>query len=235
MIKPCSACNNEPIKNNIYKTRLEHFLEVQLPKDNKHYENKNRIQIKLKNIEPNRCIFYFASQPRDFTKKLQIQVTAYGKLKNSGVTKTNKNGDATLYLDCPQIYIAASEKVYSRHFHFIYWDEINKTWEHNVYTQQILCNVKLDFVKKHMKKIVLIDARNYDSYMEDHIKGAISMPFDQKWTSKSVFKEINTVKKDCKDKLVPIVVYCAKGCNSAIQLYDKLNKLEFYNTMHLEF
>lgn len=229
-MKSCSACNDSTVKVNLLKKKkIDSFLESYLPKDDKIFCNKKSNKIILNNVEKNRSIFYFATQSRDFTKEIINQKEAYGKFKNSGVTKTDNKGNAVLYLDCPQLYISESGKVKPRHYHFIYWDNKEKSWERDFYTQQILCDIDLNFVKKNRQKIVLMDAKDYESYMKNHIEGAISIPYNEKWTSKSIFKEINQVN----NKLIPIVIYCNPGCDIYKILYEKLIKLGFYNVFHL--
>jgi hypothetical protein len=35
------------------------------------------------------------------------------------------------------------------------------------------------------------------------------------------------------NKLVPIIIYCSGKMNEGMKLYKKLNKLGFYNTLHI--
>lgn len=226
-MKPCITCHNKPMKNGIFKAELQHFADKNLPKDNKCYHDKSGNKIHITGLKPNKTIFYFATNQHDFTKSIKPRVKAYDKLQNSGVLRINKDGEADAYLHCPQLYINHDGKVYSRHFHFLYWNDDKKEWDKNLFTQQILCDVDNDFVGKHIKKSILIDARPEEYYTKEHVKGAISMPYNKKWTEEMVFEKIKT-----ENKLVPIILYCAKGCNAAYKLYEKLNKLEFYNTMH---
>ena len=226
-MKPCMTCHNKPIKNEIFKAELQHFADKNLPKDNKPYHNKDANKVHIIGLKPNKTIFYFATNEHDFTKSINPRIKAYDKLQNNGICKTNKNGETYAYLHCPQLYINSDDIVYSRHFHFLYWDDDKKNWNKNLFTHQILCNVDNEFVEKHMKKSILIDARPEKYYIKNHVKGAISMPYNKKWTEEMIFEKIKT-----ENKLVPIILYCAKNCNMAYKLYKKLNKLEFYNTMH---
>lgn len=132
---------NKPIKNGIFKKKgLEHYSDKYLPKDNKSFHNNKANKIHLSGLKPNKTIFFFGSKKRDYTKKLLDQSIAYGKLENSGVVRSNKNGEATVYLHCPQIYINADGTVHNRHFHYLYWDDDKNEWNKNLYTQYILCN-----------------------------------------------------------------------------------------------
>ena len=234
-MKPCMTCKNKPTKNGIYKAHLAHFADKNLPKDNKCYHDKNGNKISMLKLKPNKTIFYFATNENDFTKSIKSQIIAYDNLKNSGVVRVNKDGEAVAYLKCPQLYVNADGNVYSRHMHFLYWDDSKNSWDKNLYTQQILCNVNEEFVKTHMKKSIIIDARSSEYYNKSHVKGAINLPYDKKWTEESVIEELSKgIKNYDVNKLIPIIIYCAKGCNVAHKLYHKLNKLGFYNTVHAE-
>lgn len=234
-MKPCLTCKNKPIKNKIYKAHLEAFAEKNLPKDNKCFFNKNTSKIELSNLTPNKTIFYFATNERDFTKSIKPQIEAYDNLKNSGVVRINKDGEAIAHLKCPQLYVNTNGNVYSRHIHFLYWNDEKKMWDKNLYTQQILCSVDEEFVKINMKKAIIIDARSNDYYLKSHVKGSINLPYNKRWTEESVKSEFKKgIKNYDGNKLVPIIIYCAKGCSLSEKLYEKLNKLGFYNTMHAD-
>jgi rhodanese-related sulfurtransferase len=236
-MKPCMTCENKPTKNGIYKAHLENFVVKNLPKDNKCYHNKDKDtnKIKMSKLKPNKTIFYFATNDNDFTKNIKPQIEAYENLKNSGVTIINKDGEGIAYLKCPQLYSNTDGNIYSRHIHFLYWDDNKGTWDNNLYTQQVLCDVNEEFVKKYMKKSIIIDARSAEYYNKSHVKGAINLPYDKRWNEKSVLEELKKGMNNYDgNKLVPIILYCAKNCNASNKLYQKLNKLGFYNTMHAE-
>jgi len=230
-MKPCFTCEKNPIKNGIYQAHLEKFAEKNLPKTNKQYHNTGGKKIHIQGLKPNHIIFYFATNERDFTKSIKQQTDAYNKLENSGVTKTDSNGEANVFLKCPQLYVNDDGEVYSRHFHFIYWNEKNGVWDKNLFTQQILCNVDWDFVHKYDKKAVVIDARPNEYYEKSHYQGAINMPFNKRWNEENVIAQLKNYKGD---KMIPLILYCAKGCDAANKLYHKLDKLGFHNTMHAE-
>ena len=224
MKKACITCYKKPIKNGLYRAKLQHFADKQLPKNNKTYHQKLCPKIKISGLKPNKSIFYFGTENRDFTKKIQSRLIAYGKLKNSGVGKVDENGNCIIYLQCPQLYMNDNGKVYSRHFHYLYWDEKNLEWNKDLYTQQILCKIDKDILLKYMKKSILV---NPDiSSDKPCMNNIISLPYKKNWTESSIF---NIIKK--KDKLVPIIIY-SKESENCIKLYKKLNKLGFYNTVY---
>jgi len=228
-MKPCITCQNKPMKNGYYKAELLSKFINYLPKTNKLCCDEKNQKIKMEKLKPNSKIFYFATKNRDFTKPIQMRSAAYNNLKNSGVVKVNSKGETTVHLKCPQVYRNDDGKVYHRHFHFIYWDAKNNQWDENLYTQKIICHVNEDFVKKYLKKAILIDALPLDHYKEKHIKGAHSLPYNKKWTEKDVEKIVG------KDKLKPIIVYCwNKKCSAAHDVCVKLNSMGYYNVMHYE-
>lgn len=228
-MKPCLTCNKKPIKNGIYKAHVQHFVLDQLPMSNKCYHNKTNQKFTLFGLNPNKTIFYFATNENDFTKKIKNQLDAYKKLENSGVVKVNNNGEAVLHLNCPQIYINIDGNVYSRHLHFMYYDDKKNTWDLNLYTHQVLCDVNKDFVNSHIKKTIIIDARLKKEYEKDHLKNAISIPYNKKITEEYLLKKILVHNNDV--KLIPIIIYCDDHDNG-FKLYQKLNKFGFYNTVH---
>ena len=229
MSKPCISCHNKPMRNGYYKAELlDKFIKF-LPKTNAPYCHSSNQKIHMEKLKPNTSIFYFATKNRDFTKSIQMRSSAYSKLENSGIVKVNSKGETTVHLKCPQIYRNDDGKVYHRHFHFIYWDKKNNTWDENLYTQKIICNVNENFVRTNQKKSIIIDALPEKEYNKKHIKGAFSLPSNKRWTEKDVLKLIGP------NKLKPIIVYCwSKKCNAAEKVCIRLNKMGFYNIVHYE-
>jgi rhodanese-related sulfurtransferase len=232
-MKPCITCDGKPTKNGHYKAHIEPFAKKGLPKDNKHYHDKTGSKFMLDNVLPNRCIFYFGTMKHNFTLPVQMREKAYSNLKNSGVTRSDSNGNATVYLHCPQVYLNDNGKAYHRHFHFMYYDEKNNEWEQNLFTQPILCEIKKAEIAKYPKAI-LIDARPTEYYEKKHLPHAVSLPVDSNITTSSVFKAIHSNKPECNDKLVPMLLYCAKNCTASDTLAEKLNKLGFHNIMKVK-
>lgn len=230
MTKPCATCHNKPMKNGYYKAELlDRFINY-LPTTNKIYCSASSPTLTLDKLKPNTSIFYFAPKNREFTKPIQMRYSAYSKLENSGVAKVNSKGETVVHLKFPQVYINEDDKkVYHRHFHFIYWDSKNNIWDKNLYTQKIIWNVNESFVKKNLKKAIIIDALPLNHYNEKHIKGAYSLPYNKRWTEKDVEKIVG------KNKLKPIIVYCwNKKCDAAEKVCIRLNKMGYYNLVHYE-
>jgi rhodanese-related sulfurtransferase len=233
-MKICNTCSTIPLSSKIYKAKYDNKIEDNLPKSNKRFHKQNTIKIKVEKLRPNTVIFYFATQTRDFTKPVISRDTAYGSLKNSGVTKSNMLGEAYFYLKCPQIYYLPNKKIYSRHFHFLYWS--NNQWEKQIYTHKIFCDVNKLFVKKHInnKNVVIIDALPKESFDKNCIKGAINVPYDQKINKIKLINDIkHKIKKDVVPLSIPIIIYCLdKNCEASGIVKERLDTLGFYNTLH---
>jgi len=228
------ASYEKPYKNGIYQNDLSNIALKGLPKTKKLYK-KSGNPILLSNLKKNSTIFYFASEPRSILKPLLSKTRAYSSLSNSGVAEVGEDGTVLAYLKCPQIYIMDDGKIYSRHIHFIYWNDKKNDWDSEIYTQLVFCPVSADFVKKNMKKVVLVDARSARDYEKGHIKGAISLPATEKWNSREVMKKIMEVKPRYEgNKEIPMIIYSYKDCDYAAKVFAILNKMGFHNTVHYE-
>ena len=229
-MKPCATCSTKPLKKGIFKAILKDFVKKNLPKTIKSYSNKKGYKIQMSGLLPNKTIFYFGADSRDFRKSIQMRNVAYNKLKNSGVIKTNSKGEANFYLTCPQIYKEPlNKRIYSRHFHFLYHNSKKNVWSNKLYTHKILCDIHQTDVKKYMssRNVKIIDALPSAYYAKKHIYGAINMPYKNKYTLSKVQKLVG------KNKNVPIIVYCySSKCNAAEKLATKLDKLGYHNIYH---
>ena len=234
-MKACYSCDKKPIKDGIYKAHIEKFIFSELPKDNKHFHKVGSPSKIISGLKPDTCIFYFGTKERLFTSPLKKFEDAYGNLVNSGCTKTDSKGNAKIFLNCPQIYIALNGNVYNRHLHFIYWDEKNNMWNKTLFTQPLICHVDKEFVEKHRRNVLLIDALPEEMYNKKHIKGAINLPVNKRWNEEELKKLIHMKKMSIKNKQIPIIVYCYnKKCNAAKKVIHKLNKMGYYNIVHFE-
>jgi rhodanese-related sulfurtransferase len=229
-MKPCATCSTKPLKKGIFKAILKDFVKKNLPKSTKCYANKNGYKIEIYGLKPNKTIFYFGAESRDFRKSIQMRNVAYGKLKNSGVTKVDSKGKATFYLTCPQLYKEPlNKRIFSRHFHFLYYNSKKHVWSNKLYTHKILCDIHQESVKKYMsnRSVKIVDALPAVYYAKKHIYGAINMPSKNVYTLSKVQKLLG------KNKNVPIIVYCySSKCNAAEKLAHKLDKLGYHNILH---
>jgi rhodanese-related sulfurtransferase len=235
---PCEVCTTRRVskKSGLYKLRKgDTHLRAYLPHDATLRENSNAKEtVKLEGLKPISVFFYFAtnSNSKDFTQPVQHFTDAYDKLQNSGVVKTNANGEATVHVNCPQVYLADDGQIYSRHFHIIYWQSKAKKWDTRIYTHQIFCNVDKAFVKKVISAktdVIIIDALDESYFSKEHIPGAINLPSKHKWTLEEVKKKM----PKGIHSTTPIIIYCySPKCNAAEKLWVQMNRLGFYNTMH---
>jgi rhodanese-related sulfurtransferase len=244
---PCEVCYTRKItsSNSIYKLKSGNtHLRQYLPKDNKptktndshdHVNAKVRETVVLEGLKPNSTIFFFASNTPspDFTANISPFKKAYGHLENSGVARTDNNGKVSFTINCPRVYLGEDGKIYSRHIHWIYWNNKSKSWGNDIYTHQIFCNVDKKFVKKYAgnvsNKVIIIDALNEESYRERHIPGAVNLPASKKWSLNDVMK----VLPSGTHSTTPMIIYCySPECTAGEKLWIQLNKLGFYNTIH---
>ena len=229
MSKVCYTCSNKHYKNT-YDSTIQTFIEERLPRNFNIKHNKNKNKKVIHNLKPNKKIFYFATKKCNNCSKMHKFEDAYHNLENSGVTKTNSNGDATLYLDCPQVYESLNGKVYHRHLHFLYFDERTKNWNTKLYTQPLTCIVNEIFVKRNLNKSLIINALPKKYFEEKSIKGSINIPYNKslKNVEKSMIEIVG--KLNNKKKQLPIIVYCySKKCDAGEKLINKLNKLGYHN------
>ena len=244
---PCEVCTTRKLtkKSGLYKLKSgDTHLRAYLPATNAIKTNPHgKETVKLEGLKPNRILFYFATNSKVFTLEIKHFTNAYDKLQNSGVVKTDGKGNAIVKVDCPQVYLADDGKIYSRHIHIIYWCGASKSggWGSRIYTHQIFCNIDKAFVKKMMtninkqdkqdnkNKVVIIDALPEEYFSKKHIKGAVNLSAKHKWTLEEVMKKLPYGT----NSTTPIIIYCySPECTAAEKLWEQLNRLGFYNTMH---
>jgi rhodanese-related sulfurtransferase len=230
---PCEVCSTKRIsaKSGLYALKNgDTHLRQYLPAGNELRQNMDASEkIALEGLRPRTTFFYFATNSKDFIEPMKHFKDAYDTLQNSGVARTDANGRAVVRVNCPQIYLAEDGKVYSRHFHIIYWDAKHHAWDSRIYTYQIFCNVDRAFVKAMLGKVIIIDALSPEHYNKNHIPGAINMPASRNWT----LEEVMTLLPKGTNSTTPMIIYCySPECTAAGKLWAKLNRLGFYNTMH---
>lgn len=243
-MKVCHKCGPK-VSGTTYKTGDYELFSKFYPKDTKAYHKRGE-KVVLHNLRPNTSIFYFATNPKAWMDiSISLRPEAYGPLKNSGVTKTDKNGTAVCYVKCPQVYRNPENKtIYSRHFHFLYWG--GESWERQLYTQQIFCDVSEEDVMKAISKgtHIVVNALPAEEYKKKHIQGSISIPVDkaeEEYVEAQILKKFSEfplivdafMKKKISFTEIPLIIYCySPECNAAERLKEKLDSLGFYNTWH---
>jgi len=129
-------------------------------------EKKTFRTIKIKNYNTtvnlsvgykNKYVLYWAST-ENYNIKINNATQAYGNFSNYGISKSDKNGNVTFYLKCPQIYKGTK---YYRHVHYVV--ELDKKWnKNNIYTHNITCNIN----KNKLNNAVIIDDNTFINMSE---------------------------------------------------------------------
>lgn len=179
----------------------------------------------IDHLEPNKFIFYFAAMSKSIDNNvIKNKKQAYGRLTNSGMGKTDKNGKITIHLACPQIYKNEDGKIYTRHLHFVYWDT-NK-WDDQLFTIPIICSFDHLFISP---KVRLIDARSNSLYKKFHVANSINLNEKNidSMDDVEILKLLNV-----RNKNIPIIVYSGKNSKNAINVLRKLNRRGFYNIFY---
>ena len=88
-----------------------------------HIITGTQIKYTIKSLKSNTKVIYWASLPANSTDSIiDNPITAYGDDSNQGVGTTDNNGDVTITLNKPSIYIVPYKGKLPRHFHYRYWD-----------------------------------------------------------------------------------------------------------------
>ena len=193
--------------------------------------------------EPNRAVFYFAAEPRDFLMPISGYPAAYGKYKNSGHTVSDSRGYAAFSVKCPRVY-ERDKKTYPRHIHYMISDKSWTKWLPKIYTTALICDINKSAVKRYKKnkRVLVIDALPKEYYNKNHIPGAINI-YHESAKRMSNAKLTSIIKKHCRCpdkyknirdlKKMPIIVYCySSECTAARDLIKRLYKVGFHNVLH---
>jgi rhodanese-related sulfurtransferase len=191
-------------------------------------------------------IFYWAALSN---KELEINgpEAAYSDESNSGLVKSNKEGEATLVLNCPQPY-RVDGITYPRHVHYTVLTEDN-VWSFDVKTSVVYCHLDREQIEKALKSEdhIIINALSEEDHNKKSIPGSLNLPISTVNVSNRVEK-INSFieqnirkypdlegliernKLDMKD--VPIITYCANpGCNASKNLAKHIMNAGFSNVV----
>jgi rhodanese-related sulfurtransferase len=248
-MKICAECGTKVVSGFTLTKGDDWFLD-RAPKSPKPvHRTAAELKIRVDGLKPGVPLFYFGSKPKPYSRlPIPGRDEAYGALSNSGVVVPDKSGQAWLFLDTPQVYYDPDRKgVFSRHFHFTYWEEKRGAWSYTFYTRQIFPDITQAEAKEMLvnKTHIFLNALSTEEYEKRHIAGSVSVPVGGHVTSASVKKAIMSVlpmyprlyravqggSLDWKD--LPIVLYCYSAeCSAAEHLKDKLDRLRINNTWH---
>jgi rhodanese-related sulfurtransferase len=205
------------------------------------------IEVKIPvTTKENTWIFYWASLSN---KELEINgpEEAYGDESNSGLVKTNKKGETTIILNCPQPY-RVDGITYPRHVHYTTLTEDN-VWSFDIKTIVVYCHLDKEHMKKAIdsKDHIVINALSEESFDEKSIPDTVNLPVgtlnannsDEKVKSfiDRVLKKYpeleDLVEKDKIDsKDIPIITYCVnKGCNASNELAKHIMNAGYSNVV----
>lgn len=195
-----------------------------------------------------RYILYYASKHDKLIdcKDIKTAEEAYGKFKNRGMVKTDKDGKAILKMKCPQVY-QSKNKVYLSHVHFVISKENNKEWIEELKTQNVVCKLNhndlLDILGSNCG--LVINALPSEYYIKDRIPHSHNLDHNlvlNKVNKKEVIDYIGSLvfhnnklvkylnRKDLEILNIPIVTYCYdENCKADTDLQEKLNKIGFKN------
>lgn len=213
----------------------------------------NHLLFKIHFTAPHRnCKILLWATKSPTSTVIQDAKSAYGTFSNHQVGKVDSNGDLNVYLKSPQLYYVkegGKKKVYPRHFHFVFYNPVEKKWNSQVYTHIITPIVNRDFVKRAIKnkKYLLVDALPQNLYQHTKLSPlTVSIPYDKKnpvvsTKMKSLLKEgkgdlANLVmEKKLAFKHIPLIVYCKnKDCHAAQTVIDYLLGKGFYNLFYYQ-
>tara|TARA_B110001469_G_C9626583_1_gene312863 strand:- start:1162 stop:2004 length:843 start_codon:yes stop_codon:yes gene_type:complete len=261
----CSSCKNSNNNNNnkkfSKKQRNPHFnasYKTIFPNDVipdlskiKVFYPKDSLQETVLNLgkeNANRYVLYYCSSKKSLVEynTVKMEKNAYGKLQNHGISKTDKEGKATIKFRCPQIYKEGGKAVLP-HIHYILTEKGNKKWIHKLEIEQVVCDITHQELKDMIKNkcALILNALPIEYYIKDHIPMSIPLPHDlvlDKLNEKEVKKYISemlphasviykSVKKGKMNLLnIPIISYCySPTCDADNDLQRKLIKIGFKN------
>jgi len=210
-----------------------------------------KLEINLEIKETSRWVFYWAAESGSDTEgdKPEDPATSYGSVSNRGLTKTDKDGNTTLVLNCPKLY-KEDGQLYPRHVHYTVLTK-DDVWSTTIGTLEVMCKVPYELMKTIIKKktYLVMNALSKESFAKKHIPNSIlchheSLEGLAKQKKDGIIKQV--VKKSLSEfpkvkefidsvdsiKEVPIIVYCAHDeCEASSKLISHLYDCGYYNVM----
>ena len=272
--RTCLTCSSKKNKHNVSKWMKEEGIYTMLPRaltcEDKYNAHNNslkeepppikdtQLDVELKIEEGNSWVFYWASEPLDIkdlspVKDAKEAYNGYGNENNRGLVKTDEKGNATLVLNCPDVY-RDEGNLYPRHVHYSVLDSDNN-WSETIGTLEVICKFPYE-VMKHIvesKNKVIINALPPEEFEKRHIPNSVNLYYKDlegktrtqryrkiKSLIKSTLKKpvmYPPIKEFLDDKEhrttdVPIIVYCInEECPSAEKLVDLIYESGFMNVI----
>lgn len=217
--------------------------KVELKEETPDITNKE-IKVNTK-VSKNTWTFYWAADSQTNPTTIKKAEKAYGL--NYGLVKSDKKGDVTFTLNCPQPY-EVDKVVYPRHIHYVSLTKDN-VWDDKVKTLVVTCHITKNDLEELLesKTHIVLNALPKDSYEKDHIPHTYNLPYDSLTVTNrkkkvkiflknvlSDFPKLQTLIKEKKLTMetVPIVTYCANSkCSASDQLLKHLMNAGFVNVL----
>ena len=249
MYKLCDTCSDVKVINNNLFTKNEASWSMfphHLPVLGRQNGSQSTI-IKFSKKYAHCLVYYWGA--KNLFNNLNIQYPdSYLNSDNNGLVKLDDNGQATIYLDCPQPYKDENNISYMSHIHMLVSNKKMDTWTNNLFTQNILCNITKNDVQKYLrnKNRLIINALSDEYHDQAHIPNSFNLYYkdSEKMTTTQINNKIKNIVKNNKSltkyiqkyKLkiteIPIVVYCYdKNCDAGHRLANSLFKNGYTNVL----
>lgn len=237
-MKFCSTCDPTRLDHAHFqvagKDYFREFFPVGPPEPLR-VPGATKVHVRLSDLRPHEWIFFFAAQASEVFEPLAPpypeRQMAYGHLANSGMIQTNDDGTAHFWIYCPTLYLVEHGRVFGRHLHFVYYDMREQTWEREIYTYPLFCDVSLSRAQRwiRQKKAVWINALP-GANDDDTIPGSLRLPFNENYTREDLNFCFGRHGIQWFDRLI---IFCKNGhCTAAQKLKEQLDTLGFVNTFH---
>jgi hypothetical protein len=135
---------------------MYNIVYQKLPSRLKKYHAEDASPLKCDHLSKNKIFFYFGASSDMFLNTFKPHKKAYGNIENSGVGKTDKDGNAVIYLKCPQVYENTDGNVYPRHFHVFYWNEKKEEWDPKLHTYDYPCTISTSKMKEDSTRFKIV-------------------------------------------------------------------------------
>ena len=132
----------------------------------------NMMSVEVRNLKPNKRIFYFAANPSKNPRRVIPHTEAYTGLRNSGTAISSDEGIAYIHIHCPQVYVNEDGNIYPRHFHFVYVDgkkgNIGNERMPRLHTRHVSC-----VAVSKPRGFVHVDADVHTSHTKTYIRKSV--------------------------------------------------------------
>ena len=207
------------------------------------------VSVDIDEEEPEKWLFYWASDPQESYTLINDPKTAYNNEDNHGLVKLDKDGEAEIKLNCPQPY-KVDKITYPRHVHYTL--EKDGKWDKKIRTYVITCelNYKQFTDILNDKSHIVLNALDEKNFKEYHIPETHNLYYkplgDLNKTRKTSkikkfiktiiddYPKLETLLNDKKLNIldIPIVTYCEKKeCNASEKLLEHLIDSGFTNVL----